>query len=199
MPVSLFAYSIREAVRHLHQLTVELRVLFARVASDPVAVQRIVEALGPVGRHPARDHFVGVSACEYRSAYRTRFFFVSDTEHVRCIRRVFDRHRHAVELLLLYLQNPHISVVDIHFVVEDRRAFVGEHRHGRNVRRLRRTESEHPRVIDQIQVVLHDVVLEFFLVERAVSETFDERMSVVSVPDLLNCGKQPVRHFNIFH
>src|SRR4051794_34577705 len=80
--------------------------------------------------------------------------------------------------------------MELHLLAEDRLGEVGEAAHRRQVRRARRAEREHARVVDEEDVVLAHVAREALHGERPVGDPEHERVLVLGGPDRVGLAAQ---------
>src|SRR3954465_8442064 len=80
--------------------------------------------------------------------------------------------------------------MELHLLAEDRLGEGGEAAHRREVRRARRAEREHPRVVDEEDVVLAHVAREALHGERPVRDAQHERVFVLGRPDRVGLAAQ---------
>src|SRR3954465_5655206 len=97
------------------------------------------------------------------------------------------------------MPNSRANVVEFHLLAEDRLCQLGEASHCLQIGRARRAEREHPRVLDEKDVVLADVVREAVLGQRAVGDAAHEGVRVLGLPEARRprsqlVGKAAVRH-----
>jgi hypothetical protein len=107
--------------------------------------------------------------------------------------RVRARERRGRLRLELGLGDPELArerAVQLHLLAEDRLGEAGEAAHRREIRRPRRTEREHSRVVDEEEVVLAHVAREALDGERPVGDTEHERVLVLRGPDRVGVAAQ---------